>query len=204
MGNYKQKSINRYILKILILSLFLYGCGTLGKNFDETLVKKIVKNSTTKQEVEGMFGTTSRKEINNDYSIWTYQYDEYSYFTDGIAKDLDILFDKAGVVQAYRYQKGPSTSPPSRVGVGGTAPFPQITIPKTTQGRSIYYYDVSGYFEDGTYVYGRIEAQSQNQNVDGYIYREDGKEEQIEGKWVGKGEIEGWNGNGNRLFLKVN
>jgi len=51
-------------LKIILLSGFLlaYGCGTAGKNFDESLYKNIVTGTTTQKEIHTMFGSPSKKE----------------------------------------------------------------------------------------------------------------------------------------------
>ena len=68
-------------------------------------------------------------------------------------------------------------------------------------GRS-YNYDVSGY-GNGEYVSGSIDSDSNNKYVDGYIITEDGREVSFDGEWVGNGEIEGYDEDGNYYELEV-
>ena len=68
-------------------------------------------------------------------------------------------------------------------------------------GRS-YDYDVSGY-GNGEYVSGSIDASRSSKDVDGYITLEDGREVSFDGEWVGNGEIEGYDEDGNYYELEV-
>jgi hypothetical protein len=65
-----------------------------------------------------------------------------------------------------------------------------------------YDYDVSGSGDTGD-VTGSIDATSGSRDVDGYITLEDGREVSFEGEWVGKGEIEGYDEDGNYYELEV-
>ena len=65
-----------------------------------------------------------------------------------------------------------------------------------------YEYDVSGQSDNG-YIYGEIEAERGSRNVEGYLYDENGNEVYFEGEWSGKGEIEGYDENGNYIELDV-
>ncbi len=67
---------------------------------------------------------------------------------------------------------------------------------------SDYEYDVSGYRDSG-YVYGEIEANKGERDVEGYLFDEDGNEVHFEGEWTGHGEIEGYDENGNYIELEV-
>ena len=64
-----------------------------------------------------------------------------------------------------------------------------------------YIYDISGYGGQG-YAYGNIDTDG-NGDVDGYIYLEDGREVYFEGEFVGKGEIEGYDEDGNWYEFEV-
>ena len=64
-----------------------------------------------------------------------------------------------------------------------------------------YNYDVSGYGDTG-YVTGNIDARG-DRYVDGYITLEDGSEVYFDGEWIGKGEIEGYDEDGNYYELEV-
>ena len=68
-------------------------------------------------------------------------------------------------------------------------------------GRS-YDYNVSGY-GNGEYVNGNIDASKGSGDVDGYLTLDDGTEVSFEGEWVGNGEIEGYDENGNYYELEV-
>ena len=50
----------------MILDIFFAGCGTAGKNFDESLYANVVKGTTTHKEVKDMFGPPFKKGIQND------------------------------------------------------------------------------------------------------------------------------------------
>jgi len=68
-------------------------------------------------------------------------------------------------------------------------------------GSSSYNYDVSGYGDTG-YTYGGVDADSYG-DVDGYLYLEDGSEVYFDGEFTSKGEIEGYDENGNYYYLEV-
>jgi hypothetical protein len=67
---------------------------------------------------------------------------------------------------------------------------------------SNYTYDVSGNSDSG-YVTGEIEANSGEKEVEGYLTDENGGHIHFEGEWTGKGEIEGYDENGNYVELEV-
>lgn len=67
---------------------------------------------------------------------------------------------------------------------------------------SDYEYEVSGHVDSG-YVYGEIEANKGEKDVEGYLYDENGNEVYFEGEWSGYGEIEGYDENGNYIELEV-
>jgi len=66
-----------------------------------------------------------------------------------------------------------------------------------------YNYDVSGESEEGGSVYGNVDAYSGTRDVEGYIYTEDGEEKSFTGEWVGNGEIEGYDEDGNFVTLET-
>ena len=68
---------------------------------------------------------------------------------------------------------------------------------------SDYEYEVEGYSDNGGYVYGEIEANRGEQEVEGYIYDEAGNEVYFEGEWTGYGEVEGYDDNGNYIVLET-
>ena len=67
-----------------------------------------------------------------------------------------------------------------------------------------YDYDVEGYGgEDYGYVYGDIDACSDQQDVSGTLYLEDGTAVSFDGEWDGNGEVEGYDEHGNYYELEV-
>ena len=68
--------------------------------------------------------------------------------------------------------------------------------------RRSYNYDVSGYGDSG-YVTGYIDATSGSRLVEGTLTLEDGTDVSFDGEWVGKGEVEVTDENGNSYSLDV-
>ncbi len=68
--------------------------------------------------------------------------------------------------------------------------------------RRSYNYDVSGYGDSG-YVTGYIDATSGSRLVEGTLTLEDGTDVSFDGEWVGKGEVEVTDENGNSYSLNV-
>ena len=89
-------------LAIMILAIFFAGCGTAGKNFDESLYGNIAKGATTHKEIQAMFGLPFKKGIQNGYPVWTYEYNHVNSFGSDIIKDMIIVFEKNGVVKSHQ------------------------------------------------------------------------------------------------------
>ena len=89
-------------LKIILMSglFFAYGCGTTGKNFDESLYKNIAVGTTTQKEVHSMFGLPFKKGVQNGNPVWTYEYNFYNSLGSDTTKDMVIVFDSRGVVKS--------------------------------------------------------------------------------------------------------
>lgn len=101
-------------LKIIILSVLFFaaGCGTAGKNFNESLYENIVKGTTTQQEIHAMFGAPFKKGVQNGFSVWTYEYNYYNSLGNNIMKDMVIVFDQRGVVKSHQMM----TNQPESIG----------------------------------------------------------------------------------------
>lgn len=63
-------------------------------------------------------------------------------------------------------------------------------------------YDVSGYDDNGNYVYGEIEAEGEKYGH-GEIFVEDGNQRDIDFEWTGYGELEATDDEGNIYDLDV-
>ena len=97
------KAHNTLVLNILLLaSLFFIGCGTTGKNFNESLHKNIVVGTTTHKEIQAMFGPPFKKGVQNGSKIWTYEYNAYNSLNKDITKDMVIVFTPSGVVKSHQ------------------------------------------------------------------------------------------------------
>ena len=97
------KARNTLVLNILLLAnLFFIGCGTTGKNFNESLHKNIVVGTTTHKEIQAMFGSPFKKGIQNGYKTWTYEYNFYNVLGNNITKDIIIVFTESGVVKSHQ------------------------------------------------------------------------------------------------------
>ena len=84
------------------LILFLSTCGTVGKQFNESLYSNILKGTTTHKEIRIMFGPPFRKGIQNGDHVWTYEYNYVNAFGTDIIKDMIIVFSKNGVVKSHQ------------------------------------------------------------------------------------------------------
>ncbi len=95
---------NHPALNILLLAflLFVFGCGSTGKDFDEALYKNIVVGTTTHKEIQAMFGPPFKKGVQNGNKIWTYEYNVYNALGKDITKDMIIVFTKNGVVKSHQ------------------------------------------------------------------------------------------------------
>ena len=86
----------------IFLILFFSACGTVGKQFDESLYANIVKGTTTYKEIRVMFGPPFKRGIQNGDRVWTYEYNHVNTFGTDIIKDMVIVFDKNGTVKSHQ------------------------------------------------------------------------------------------------------
>ena len=102
IGLHKANHSLQISLAIIILAIFFSGCGTVGKNFDESLYSNIAKGTTTHKEIQSMFGPPFKKGIQNGYRVWTYEYNYVNTLGSDIIKDMIIVFEKNGVVKSHQ------------------------------------------------------------------------------------------------------
>lgn len=79
------------------------GCGTAGKNFDESKISKIVNGTTHRGEIVKMFGQPFKTGIQNGQPVWVYEYNRYNSLDSDKSKDLIIVFGPDGVVQSHQF-----------------------------------------------------------------------------------------------------
>ena len=95
-----------------ITLFFLAACyGTIGNNFDSSQIKSIQNNVTSQEEIFERFGAPFKKGVENDQTMWTYQFDKWNTVGPAQSKDLVILFDNKNIVKAYRYTTSNSKKP---------------------------------------------------------------------------------------------
>jgi hypothetical protein len=98
-----KKNYARALNIILLISLlFIYGCGSAGKNFNESLYKNIIAGTTTHKEIQTMFGLPFKKGVQNGSKVWTYEYNAYNSLGNDITKDMVIVFTPSGVVKSHQ------------------------------------------------------------------------------------------------------
>ena len=96
-------------MRCIVLIIFLgtvwvlVGCGTIGKNFNESKIENIANGITTQAEIKIMFGRPFKTGIQNGQPIWVYEHNHYYLVEDGASKDLIILFGPNGVVQSHHF-----------------------------------------------------------------------------------------------------
>ena len=101
----KRRLIMRCIIMIIFLGTVwvLGGCGTVGKNFNESKTENIVNGITTQTEIEIMFGKPFKTGIQNGQPIWIYEHNRYYLIDSDESKDLIIVFSPNGVVQSHQF-----------------------------------------------------------------------------------------------------
>ena len=104
MRTKKVKINNARMLNIILLIslLFVYSCGSTGKNFNESLYKNIIAGTTTHKEIQAMFGPPFKKGVQNGSKIWTYEYNTYNSLGNNITKDIVVVFTPSGVVKSHQ------------------------------------------------------------------------------------------------------
>jgi hypothetical protein len=80
------------------------ACATIGTPFDFSGPGDIVAGKTTKGDLIDEFGRPDRVGYDNGAEKWAYAYYHYSVFGNPKVKDLDVVFDKNGVVASYTYE----------------------------------------------------------------------------------------------------
>ncbi|KMP10911.1 hypothetical protein UZ36_06155 [Candidatus Nitromaritima sp. SCGC AAA799-C22] len=101
----------RNLILSLLLGTFwtLGGCGTVGKNFDESKITRIVNGTTNRAEIRKMFGKPFKTGIQNGQPVWVYEFNQYRSIDNDKSKDLIIVFSLDGVVQSHQFMSSEPT-----------------------------------------------------------------------------------------------
>lgn len=103
MKHRKRVRFSKAIRLSLLFPLFVTGCATVGSQFSFTGPENIAIGKTTRNEILKAYGEPFRVGYDNGNEKWTYGYYKYRLFGDSDTKDLDITFDKSGLVSSYSY-----------------------------------------------------------------------------------------------------
>lgn len=100
-GGYKMKYFFSGVFLLATLLAFI-GCGSTGKDFDQTRFDKIVNGTTTASEVEHLFGPPFKKGIQNGKVVWLYEYNYYQSLGPDVTKDLFVVFGENDIVISHQ------------------------------------------------------------------------------------------------------
>ena len=89
--------------KLIICALLLTGCITAGEAFQTKHIPDIEKGKTTQKQILQWFGNPDRYGVDDGEITWSYIYLKLSVFSQPIAKDLTVRFDKKGQVSSYSF-----------------------------------------------------------------------------------------------------
>jgi outer membrane protein assembly factor BamE (lipoprotein component of BamABCDE complex) len=98
----KAMKIKQFYAVFLAAVILLAGCGSIGKDFDASQVKRITQGTTTKQEIQNMFGEPFRTGIQNGNPVWVYEKSIYRAIGEDTTKSLIVEFDEYDVVRKYQ------------------------------------------------------------------------------------------------------
>jgi outer membrane protein assembly factor BamE (lipoprotein component of BamABCDE complex) len=94
---------NKAGILMLIFSLLLIGCATVGKDFPVDRVSEIQIGKTTQQDIREKFGHPWRVGIEDGQNTWTYGKYRYKLFGDASTQDLVIRFDNQNMVASFTF-----------------------------------------------------------------------------------------------------
>lgn len=98
------RSVNSVVAAVLLVAtLFVAGCATVGKDFATHSVDQIQIGETTRSDIETMFGEPWRTGIEDGKRTWTYGKYRWSAFGDAETTDLVVRFNNDGTVSSYVY-----------------------------------------------------------------------------------------------------
>ena len=91
------------IIWIFGVLLLFSGCGTTGKDFDDSRIQKIVNGISNKNEIKVLLGEPFKIGVQNGFETWTYEYNEYNMIGPSRSKDAIIVFTPDGIVKSHQY-----------------------------------------------------------------------------------------------------
>ncbi len=104
--------MTRRILGILLPLAILAGCATVGRDIDNTRVKSIVNNQTTRAEIEQWFGPPDQRgDMSGQPGMpaglklerYTYVHSRSLAGIFNSAESLTVIFDDKGIVFTHAF-----------------------------------------------------------------------------------------------------
>jgi len=103
MAGAEQKASAKAVIILLVMSLLMFGCATVGKDFPVENVSGIQIGKTTQQDIREQFGSPWRVGIEDGQNTWTYGKYLYKLIGDASTTDLVIRFDNQNIVASYSF-----------------------------------------------------------------------------------------------------
>lgn len=104
-SNLRIRKVQTPLMRLFLSALCgfaLAGCFSAGKDFNVHMVPQIQLHTTTKAQVEQMFGAPWRTGIEDGKQTWSYGTYKYG-FSDTLSRDLVVRFDSNGTVASYTF-----------------------------------------------------------------------------------------------------
>ncbi|WP_292256999.1 outer membrane protein assembly factor BamE [Marinospirillum sp.] len=108
------------IALLLLLSVAMVGCATVGQPYAEHKVPEIKVGETTRAQIQQMFGNPWRTGSESGQQTWTYGHYRYSAFSDAQTSDLVVRFNEQNRVASYTFNR--TTADPSKDSRGHAGP----------------------------------------------------------------------------------
>lgn len=86
------------------LGICTAACATIGTRFSFPGPKSITVGKTDKSELLAEFGRPTRVGYDNGQQKWAYAYYHYAVFGASDVRNLDVVFNSAGLVSSYTYE----------------------------------------------------------------------------------------------------
>jgi hypothetical protein len=103
MPGAEHKVSAKAVIILLVMSLLMFGCATVGKDFPVESVSGIQIGKTTQQDIREQFGSPWRVGIEDGQNTWTYGKYRYRLIGDASAPDLVIRFDNQDIVASFSF-----------------------------------------------------------------------------------------------------
>lgn len=92
-----------FLVLYFLLAIMIQSCASIGSDFDFKGPQSIQLGQTTRNEIVRTYGVPFRSGFNNGELVWTYGLYKYRLWRASETKDLQIIFNKKGLVTDYSY-----------------------------------------------------------------------------------------------------